>query len=122
MSYNNHSWKVRSGSIGGSWSRKSTYTPPPDPPLGSLLSTIKKKDLVAGSEEHISSSRITDCEYVASFNWRNSRTPSLFVPGRTFPELSFSRFIFRKSGNHYSGEHLPANAPVVQGNLHGGRQ
>ena len=83
MAYNYDLWKAKPGSTGSSWSKKSTYTPPPEPPLGSLLSTIKKKDLVAKSEEYIPSAKITDCEYVASFNWRNSRAPSAFVPGRT---------------------------------------
>lgn len=123
MAYKSHFWKERSGSTGGSWSRKSTYTPPPDPPLGRLLSTIKKDDVVFESEKHISSARITDCEYVASFNWRNSRNPSLFVPGRTLPEQLFFLFLFDRSSYHTSGRrNLPANMSTTQGGLHDGSQ
>ena len=69
---------------GKSWEKKPTSTPAPEPPpLGPLLNTIVKKDLIVESKEHVSAARITDCQYVASFNWRHSRGPCVFIPGKS---------------------------------------
>lgn len=71
-------------SAGKPWEKKPTSTPAPEPPLGLLLSTIEKKDLITDSGEYVSDARITDCEYVSSFNWRDTWKPSVFISGE-FP-------------------------------------
>lgn len=70
-------------STGKHWEKKPTSTPTPEPPLGPLLRTIVKEDLIAESEKYVSNARITDCQYVASFNWRNTGKPSVFIPGES---------------------------------------
>ncbi|SPN99808.1 uncharacterized protein DNG_02660 [Cephalotrichum gorgonifer] len=105
-----HHWPK--SSYGGSWEKRSQVASTPAPPLGPLLSTIEQKDLLAESAKYTESARITDCEYVASFNWRNSRRPSIFVPGnppRWTPMSGTQRFP-RDSGSFpldRNGYHSP---------------
>lgn len=75
---------------------KTISTPVPEPPLGPLLSTIAKKDLVDESEEYVPTARITDCQYVASFSWRDSWKPSVFIPGEPLPKQHLDANISRE--------------------------
>lgn len=70
---------------GKPWEKKQkpASTPAPEPPLGPLLSTIVKTDLIVDSREYVPAARITDCQYVASFNWRDAWKPSVFIPGES---------------------------------------
>lgn len=49
-------------------------------PYGSLVDTIEPSLLFTEEVEP----KISDTKYVASYNWVNSRTPSILVPGRSF--------------------------------------
>lgn len=71
------------------WSGRddSTIPQPPSPPLGPLLQTLTELDLsAAGLTENHDGGRaeITDCAYVASFNWLDRDEPTILVPGMGF--------------------------------------
>lgn len=75
----------RGGGRGGGappWRQKFVPTPrPPSPPLGNLLDEISVDNLYGPSYLDEAYLKITDAEYVASFNWVESGTPSIVVPG-----------------------------------------
>jgi hypothetical protein len=53
------------------------------PPLGAVLQSLKAGDLVKDSIAFKESAFITDCSFVASYNWldTNTKTPTILVPG-----------------------------------------
>ncbi|KAK3706486.1 hypothetical protein LTR37_012696 [Vermiconidia calcicola] len=52
----------------------------PAPPLGPVLQEFKVEDLL--QDDVVSGvAKITDCRYVASFNWVDSSEPKIIVPG-----------------------------------------
>jgi len=51
-------------------------------PLGQLLQTFKLSDLQSLTDRAVDSDTITNCEYVASYNWTDAKTPTILVPGK----------------------------------------
>jgi hypothetical protein len=50
-------------------------------PLGDLVKTLRNSDLSV-EESHIAKPpTISDCRYVASYNWSNDPVPTIIVPG-----------------------------------------
>jgi hypothetical protein len=80
-------------------------------PLGELLKTFHSSDLGVEQSGFARHATISDCQYVASYNWLNDRT--IIVPGK----LSFilevgglcdtlritDRMLLSRSGNYTSG-------------------
>ncbi|KAI9766565.1 MAG: hypothetical protein M1839_004875 [Geoglossum umbratile] len=65
------------------WQQKREPPPrPPSPPLGSVLATLNRKDLTVSADLNKHSAKVTDCEYVASYNWLNRGEPVVMVPGK----------------------------------------
>ncbi|MBE3048230.1 hypothetical protein IMZ48_38145 [Candidatus Bathyarchaeota archaeon] len=89
-------------------------TPLPEPALGPLLSTIQKNDLVAESGKYTSSARITDFDYVASFSWRDSRKPSVFIPGKPLPQSTSHSHIQRSTSKPTDAGSPPRWTPVIK--------
>jgi hypothetical protein len=54
----------------------------PELPLGKLISVIQKDELVRGYEEFVSTARISDWKYLASYNWGIPK-PLIVVPGES---------------------------------------
>ena len=57
----------------------------PSPPLGSVVRCLKADEILnhkAGNGVD-RDARITDCKYVASFNWLDGEKPTILVPGIT---------------------------------------
>lgn len=83
-------WAPRGGFTRGRYAsaRKRNNMRKPDlikHPLGELLTTITMTDLQ--SEKQETASKITDCQYVASYNWLSKATPTILVPGKiSLPE------------------------------------
>lgn len=50
-------------------------------PLGRLLETFRTSDLKTKDGESTDAPVISDCQYVASYNWLNEEAPSIVVPG-----------------------------------------
>jgi hypothetical protein len=53
-------------------------------PLGVLLKTFHSSDLGVGQSNSTYPAAISDCQYVASYNWLNDRDPTIIVPGNLF--------------------------------------
>jgi hypothetical protein len=55
----------------------------PSPPVGALLSTVRIKDLELESEkiDQRNDTKITNCNFVASFNWSEGVQSTIIVPG-----------------------------------------
>ncbi|KAL5398075.1 hypothetical protein PMIN02_001770 [Paraphaeosphaeria minitans] len=51
-------------------------------PLGQLLQIFRLSDLQPPEENAGEVNKITNCEYVASYSWTNSESPTILVPGR----------------------------------------
>ncbi|KAK6508266.1 hypothetical protein TWF506_010362 [Arthrobotrys conoides] len=75
-------------------------------PLGDLVAKITTKDLdinLTASDDTLSTAIITDCEYVASYNWMNESASTIMVPGK--PPLWTPLLVPRKldgdSGDFY---------------------
>lgn len=70
----------------GGWGRQSNHQAPPQPdtlrhPLGQLITTIINQDLIVSDISLPNPASISDCEYVASYNWMNEGVPTLMIPG-----------------------------------------
>ena len=52
------------------------------PPLGNIFATIQHDDLDDSRDEDLSSTRITEAKYLASYNWLNEGH-RIMVPGET---------------------------------------
>ncbi|GAD99220.1 conserved hypothetical protein [Paecilomyces variotii No. 5] len=63
----------------GSWKDGKGSRQPP--PLGEILATIKLEDLEDGATEVNDSARITNTQYLTSYNWINGPSPQIIVPG-----------------------------------------
>ena len=80
-----------------STSYESAIQRPPSPPLGPLLQSLSETDLVAADETQSSRrilAEITNCAYVASFNWLDRNEPTILIPGmdfRTSPIIHLAR-------------------------------
>lgn len=59
----------------------------PSPPRGPVLTKLSEGDLNVASEVKSQDAKITDCEYVASYNWLNRKEPTILVPGEFRPVL-----------------------------------
>ncbi|KAG8157495.1 hypothetical protein KVR01_012537 [Diaporthe batatas] len=60
----------------------SVQPPTAEPPLGSLLSTLRQAELTKAAGTYESESVITDCVTVTSYNWLDRPTPTIAVPGK----------------------------------------
>ncbi|KAI3396200.1 hypothetical protein diail_338 [Diaporthe ilicicola] len=67
---------------GNLWKGKSAQPSSPEPPLGSLLSTLSQTDLNKAANTYESDSLITDCVTVTSYNWLDRAKPTIVVPGK----------------------------------------
>ena len=100
---------------------ESTIQRPPSPPLGPLLQTLSEADLLATDQAQSSCdkpAKITDCTYVASFNWLDRDEPTILIPG-----ITFSRFInhpFRS--NRHATQCPSANVSTIQARHRLGRR
>src|SRR5271156_3087760 len=63
-----------------SW-QKPEIPKPPSPPLGPVLTKLCEEDLVESSSLYEYSPRITSCKDIASYNWLDSKEPTILVPG-----------------------------------------
>lgn len=50
-------------------------------PLGKLQKALQVSDLKFNLDIIASMPTISDCQYVASYNWLNDKTPTVMVPG-----------------------------------------
>ncbi len=63
---------------GGKWRKQERDKPDtPSPPYGELLVELNQHDI----SESSFSPKIADCEYVASYSWLQSVSPTIIVPG-----------------------------------------
>lgn len=62
-------------------------------PLGSLLETTKLSDLESTTESDGGDVSIQDCTYIALYNWLNQESPTILVPGKSYP---FTGLLFRR--------------------------
>ncbi|PSN66895.1 hypothetical protein BS50DRAFT_600499 [Corynespora cassiicola Philippines] len=71
-------------------------------PLGKLLQTIKPSDLLSVNLP-LGDPAITNCNDIASYNWLNSATPTIVVPGRPplWTPLPTSQQLKEDSGEYY---------------------
>ncbi|KAL9102571.1 MAG: hypothetical protein Q9163_002289 [Psora crenata] len=71
----------------GSWFQlkwESTIQQPPSPPFGLLLQTLSEANLLAADQAQSNRgilAEITNCAYVASFNWMDRNEPTILIPG-----------------------------------------
>lgn len=95
MTYAPQSWRGRGRGHGrfsyGSSTRdgwhnqsapKPAAPPSPEPPLGSLLSSLTKDDFDDDAEKHEHHAAISDFRTVASYNWLDRSEPTIAVPGK----------------------------------------
>lgn len=77
-------WPVRN--FRPAWGGRTRVTEPAQgpnpPPVGELLQSISADEILDGSDKKIEVARITDCEFIASYNWMEQARPSIVVPGR----------------------------------------
>lgn len=70
----------------GGWRQPQVVLPTtPPPPLGAVIKQLNADDLI--DEKSLDSTykhdaKITDGVLVASFNWRDGKTPTIVVPGK----------------------------------------
>lgn len=80
------SWTVYSGQT--HWQqRNELHSRPPSPPLGPVLMTLNERDLGTSPDLKEPLAKITECKYVASYNWLNRNEPTILVSGK--PVFSF---------------------------------
>ena len=66
----------------------------PSPPLGPLVQTLSEASLLAADQSQSSQgilAEITNCTYVASFNWLDRNEPTILIPGMNF--VSYQSFV-----------------------------
>lgn len=51
-------------------------------PMGDLLGTITLTELQSSVRSKDSTPTITDCQYIASYNWLNGQAAAISVPGQ----------------------------------------
>jgi hypothetical protein len=66
---------------GRGWGQNHEVSRVPSPPLGPVLSTISRVELVA-DEVPAGNAKITGVEDVASYNWISGKEPTILVPGK----------------------------------------
>jgi len=59
----------------------------PVPPLGTLIQSLNKHDLVEDANNYLDRASIQDCELVASYNWLDKSDPAMLIPGTSLPLL-----------------------------------
>ncbi|KAK6330663.1 hypothetical protein TWF718_002860 [Orbilia javanica] len=99
----------RGGGRGGR-SAPQRQAPPPQPdifkhPLGNLVAKITTKDidLTASNGTLSAAAAITECEYVASYNWMNDSTSTIMAPGKPplWTPLSVPHQLNEDAGDFY---------------------
>ncbi|KAK6527343.1 hypothetical protein TWF281_010524 [Arthrobotrys megalospora] len=94
----------------GGWQGAPQRQAPPQPdifkhPLGNLVAKITTKDIdLTASDDTLSTTAvITDCEYVASYNWMNESASTIMAPGKPplWTPLSVPRQLDEDSGDFY---------------------
>ena len=71
----------------GGWRKDDDVPSTPSPPLGSLISSLRKDDIDNAAEGLAKSAEIRDCRTVASYNWLDKKgsEATVLVPGRVEP-------------------------------------
>ena len=66
--------------------------PPSLPPLGSLIRSLDRQDAnnACAKSQDDQNETITDCVYVASYNWLDRNAPTILIPG-PFPQEMATR-------------------------------
>ncbi|KAK6496367.1 hypothetical protein TWF481_002392 [Arthrobotrys musiformis] len=98
------------GERGGRQGAPQRQAPPQQPdivkyPLGNLVTKITTKDIdLTASDDTLSATAvISDCEYVASYNWMNENASTIMVPGKPplWTPLSEPRKLEKDTGDFY---------------------
>ena len=81
------------GSGGGFGTTRNSDTPqrPPSPPIGDLIDELRGFDVFTAAQAGNNNDEtvgITDCKYVASYNWLDREDPTILVPGTALSCLS----------------------------------
>lgn len=69
-------------------------------PLGELLQTFRNADLEVPNLIVPDESFISDCQYVASYNWLDDELPTIIVPGKCFVSLYTSQCKTNQASHH----------------------
>ena len=72
-------------------------------PLGQLLQSFYDYDFKAEKEKIDFEPLIVDCQYVASYNWLNHKTPTIMVPGKVSSMIFSNRTIDKSKANRHTG-------------------
>ncbi|CAE7218797.1 hypothetical protein CFE70_010353 [Pyrenophora teres f. teres 0-1] len=72
-------------------------------PLGDIVKTFRSSDLIVGSNYPTDVPEISGCQYVASYNWLNSKAPTIIVPGNPpqWTPLTTPQRLKEDSGQYY---------------------
>ncbi|KAJ4366236.1 hypothetical protein N0V83_007872 [Neocucurbitaria cava] len=72
-------------------------------PLGQLLQTVHNSDLLDMPSNSSHNVTITDCQYVASYNWLNNSNPTVVVPGKParWTPLQYPQKLKEDSGQYF---------------------
>ncbi|KAF1943539.1 hypothetical protein EJ02DRAFT_433108 [Clathrospora elynae] len=71
--------------------------------LGHLLKTFRSADLNAERDDLAHGTTISDCQYIASYNWSNEKTRTIIVPGKPpqWTPLHISQRLEEDSGQYF---------------------
>lgn len=61
-------------------------------PVGDLLGTITLTELQSSVHSRDAALTITDCQYIASYNWLNTQKGTILVPGQYPNRISESEY------------------------------
>ncbi|KAL9085437.1 MAG: hypothetical protein Q9165_007587 [Trypethelium subeluteriae] len=94
--------KPFSGKRSGSFAQQPELDALP-PPTGPILLKIEQRDVVASSNEDEGSSKITDLNYAASYNWLDKDVPTVKIPGKppAWTPLAYPVKLSQDSGTYY---------------------
>jgi hypothetical protein len=53
-------------------------------PLGELIGSLRNPDLETSRNDSLYHPGISNCQYVASYNWLGDKTTTILVPGKFF--------------------------------------
>ncbi|KAK4548612.1 hypothetical protein LTR36_009522 [Oleoguttula mirabilis] len=75
------------GRGGRQWAHPASYQQKaddraPSPPIGTLIETIKHQDLPSTAEPGQGEPKISDCDFLGSFNWMSGEGPTIAIPGK----------------------------------------
>lgn len=101
-------WKDHKGS------RKPPLRSTSPPPLGEILATIQLEDLEDGATVTNDYARITNTQYLTSYNWMNGKNPQIIVPGKkSSPILGQIVTSYPATNNLYPQANLQHGLPYL---------